>query len=102
MCRLTTYHLQKAIFDHLRALEQPDATRAPDDIATDGYDLDDAELAALRAGDVAAFHDHGVHPVLINGYCRANKWKRADYKQLFREDQIAAMTSTGRARWQTS
>lgn len=99
---MTRYYLQKAIFDHLRRLEDPDDSRKPDDIVTDGYDLDEDELAALKAGDVAAFHDLGVHPVLINGYCRANKWKRADYKQLFREDQIQAMQGTGRARWQTS
>lgn len=96
---MTQYALQKCVFDHLRRLEDPNDNRAPNDIVTDDYALDDAELAAVKNGDVAAFHDLGVHPVLINGYCRANGWKRADYKQLFRADQIAAMEKTGEVRW---
>ena len=99
---MTQYALNKCIFDHLRWLENPDDNRAPDDIVTAGYVLDAAELAAVDNGDVAAFHDLGVHPVLINGFCRANGWKRADYKQLFRADQIAAAEATEGVRWQKS
>lgn len=96
---MTQYALQKCVFDQLRRLEDPNEDRKPDDLVTEGYDLDAAELAAVQKGDVAAFHDLGVHPVLINGYCRANGWKRADYKQLFRADQIAAMEKVGDVRW---
>lgn len=99
---MSSYALQKCLFDHLRRLEKPTNDRAADDLVTEGYDLDDRELAAARHGDVAEFHELGVHPVLINGYCRANGWKRADYKQLFREDQIRKAEDTGRTRWQQS
>ncbi|OYN96813.1 hypothetical protein [Enemella evansiae] len=90
------------MFDHLRRLEDPNSDRAADDLVTEGYELDERERAAARNGDVAEFHDLGVHPVLINGYCRANGWKRADYKQLFRAEQIRQAENTGRTRWQKS
>ncbi|WP_432559433.1 hypothetical protein [Granulicoccus sp. GXG6511] len=99
---MTHYALNKCIFDHLRRLEDPDDNRAPNDIVTEGYALDETELAAVNNSDVAAFHDLAVHPVLINGFCRANGWKRADYKQLFRADQIAAAEATEGVRWQKS
>jgi hypothetical protein len=99
---MTQYALQKCIFDHLRRLEDPDDDRKPDDFVTEGYDLNAEELAAVQKGDVAAFTDFAVHPVLINGYCRANGWKRADYKQLFRADQIAAAEKVGDVRWLNS
>lgn len=99
---MSSYALQKCVFDHLRRLEDPASDRAADDLVTEGYDLDQRELAAARQGDVAEFHDLGVHPVLINGYCRANGWKRADYKKLFRADQIADAENTGKTRWQKS
>lgn len=96
---MTRYALQKCIFDHLRRLEDPNDDRKPDDFVVDGYELDEEELTAVQKGDVSAFHDMSVHPVLINGYCRANGWKRADYKQLFTAEQIAAMEPTGGVRW---
>lgn len=99
---MTQYALNKCIFDHLRRMEDPNNTRAANDLLTDGYALDDGELTAAKNLDVAAFHDFGVHPVLINGLCRANGWKRADYKQLFTAEQIAAAEATEGVRWQKS
>ncbi|WP_194793070.1 hypothetical protein [Raineyella fluvialis] len=93
---MSLYQLQQCIFDHLRRLEDPDEVRRPDDILVDGYDLTDKERTALTTGDVGAFHTHGVHPVLINAYCRANGWKRADYRVLFPAGSDAV---TGPARW---
>lgn len=80
---MSLYQMQQCVFDHLRRLEDPEDTRRPDNILVDGYDLTDQERTALEAGDVGAFHTQGVHPVLINAYCRANGWKRADYRVLF-------------------
>jgi hypothetical protein len=40
----------------------------------------------------------GVHPVMINGYCRAMGYKRADYKPLLADVAPAPR----RTRWQTS
>ena len=50
-------------------------------------------------GDVSAFHTMGTHPVIINGYCRAQGYKRADYRPLFKD--VAAQPAR-RTRWQTS
>lgn len=96
---MTQYALQKCIFDHLARVGDPNQSQAPDDVITEGYDLDEAELAAAKACDVAAFHDFGVHPVLINGFCRANGWKKADYKQLFTAEQIAEAEGIEGVRW---
>ena len=42
----------------------------------------DEERTALVNGDVTAFYEAGTHPVIINGYCRAMGYKRADYRPL--------------------
>lgn len=93
---MSLYQLQQCLFDHLRRLEAADSTRRPDDVQVDGYELSDAERAAAAAGDVGAFHSFGVHPVIINGFCRANGWKRADYRTLFPAGEDAV---TQPARW---
>jgi len=40
----------------------------------------------------------GVHPVMINGYCRAMGYKRADYRPLLAQVAVPVR----RARWQSS
>lgn len=94
---MSRYQLQQCLFDHLRRLEEPDTTARPDEVLVEGYDLTEEERTALTAGDVAAFHTHAVHPVLINAYCRANGWKRADYRVLF---PAGSDIVTGETRWQ--
>ena len=41
-------------------------------LSTSGYDLSEEEQRALKAGDVGAMYAMGIHPVIINGYCRAH------------------------------
>lgn len=94
---MSRYQLQQCLFDHLRRLEEPDTTARPDEVLVEGYDLTDEERTALTAGDVAAFHTHAVHPVLINAFCRANGWKRADYRVLF---PAGSDIVSGETRWQ--
>jgi len=96
---MSTYAMQQAIFDHLRAVAAPSSQRDRRSVATEGYALTDDEARALRDGDVGAFHAAGVHPVLINMYCRANGWKRADYRVLFPVDATREARSV---RWRTS
>lgn len=91
--------MQQAIFDHLRVLGRGSSDRSPGSVPTAGYTVTDDEARALREGDVGAFHTAGVHPVLINMFCRANGWKRADYRVLF---PAGATTETRRGRWQRS
>jgi len=67
---MSLFQVQQCLFDHLRALEDPDRPERPE-IRLDGYDLTDDERAALAAGDVGALYLMGTHPVIINGYCRA-------------------------------
>ena len=94
---MSLYQVQQCLFDHLRALEKAGPGARPP-IATDGYDLSDEELRALREGDVGAFASMGTHPVIINGYCRAMGYKRADYRPLLQ----AVPHTPRRTRWQTS
>ncbi|SDB89754.1 hypothetical protein GA0111570_10716 [Raineyella antarctica] len=94
---MSIYQMQQCVFDHLRRLEDPQDDRRPDDVLVDGYDMTEEERTALQAGDVGVFHTLGVHPVLINAYCRANGWKRADYRVLF---PAGADAVSGKARWQ--
>jgi hypothetical protein len=80
---VSTYGVQQCLFDHLRALERATGQDRPA-IIVEGYQLTDAERDALVSGDVATLYEMGTHPVLINGYCRAQGYKRADYRVLFR------------------
>jgi hypothetical protein len=94
---VSLYQVQQCLFDYLRAMEDAPPGPKPD-IKTDGYDLTDAERTALTGGDVRAFGEMGVHPVIINGYCRAMGYKRADYRELL----AGVAHEPRRTRWQTS
>jgi hypothetical protein len=95
---MSLYQVQQCLFDHLRAMEDPNRPANPA-IRLDGYDLPEHERAVLEAGDVGALYLMGTHPVIINGYCRAMGYKRADYRPLL---QKAANPAPRRTRWQTS
>lgn len=94
---MSLYQVQQCLFDYLRAMEDAPPGPKPD-ISTDGYDLTDAERTALATGDVGTFYTMGVHPVMINGFCRAMGYKRADYRPLL----AGAAPEPRRTRWQTS
>ena len=94
---MSLYQVQQCLFDYFRAMEDAPPGEKPA-IVTDGYDLTDAERTALTSGDVGAFHTMGVHPVMINGFCRAMGYKRADYRPLL----AGAAHEPRRTRWQTS
>lgn len=95
---MSTYQVQQCLFDYLRALEgAPDGERPS--LSIDGYALTSAERQALLDGDVASLYALGTHPVLINGYCRAQGYRRADYRVLFGPEQVRP---EGRGRWQAS
>jgi hypothetical protein len=94
---MSLYQVQQCLFDYLRALEDAPAGPRPV-VRTAGYELSAAEEAAVTSGDVGAFYAMGVHPVMINGYCRAMGYKRADYRPLLAGVAVEAR----RARWQSS
>ena len=105
---MSVYAVQRCVFDHLRRLEKVPSGEPRPDIVVDGYDLTDRERAALVDDDVRDLYDIGVHPVLINGLCRSQGWKRADYRILFAHPDHPRGEPTdlggfeGRPRWQSS
>ena len=54
----------------------------------------------MAAKDIGAIYKMGTHTVIVNGFCRAMGFKRADYRALL--EQAAPDTEPGRTRWQTS
>jgi hypothetical protein len=95
---MSLYEVQQCLFDYLRAMEDTKSETRPE-IKTDGYDLTEEERTVLENGDVGAFYKMGVHPVIINGYCRAMGYKRADYRPLL---EASANRTPRRTRWQSS
>jgi hypothetical protein len=94
---MSLYQVQQCLFDYLRTMEDAPPGPRPE-IDTAGYDLTDAERTALTSADVGALATMGVHPVMINGYCRAMGYKRADYRPLL----ATVAGKPRRTRWQTS
>lgn len=96
---MSLYQLQRALFDHLRRLEDAGDGPKPE-IQTEQYDLTDEELRVLRETDIGAIYAMGTHPVIINGFCRAAGYKRADYRPLL--ENSGAVPERKKVRWQTS
>jgi hypothetical protein len=94
---MSLYQLQQCLFDYLRALENAPVGAVPPPLTAEGYDLSEAERDALIHRDLAQIYALGTHPVIINGYCRALGYKRADYRPLL---QKAADPEVKRTRWQ--
>jgi len=94
---VSLYQVQQCLFDYLRQLEDAPVGARPS-LKVDGYDLSQSEQDALLNTDLATIYQMGVHPVIINGYCRALGYKRADYRPLL---QQAANPHPKRTRWQT-
>lgn len=96
---MSIYQLQECLFNHLRALEDSPADGPVPELSTEGYTLTDEERRALENRDVAALYALGTHPVIINGFCRALGYKRADYRPLFKDETTV---TKGKGRWQKS
>jgi hypothetical protein len=77
---MSLYQLHRAIFDYLRAGEVKSGTAPDFDLGR--YDLTDEERKAFEAKDVAAIYQMGLHPVLLNGYCRAIGYGRDEYRAI--------------------
>jgi hypothetical protein len=90
---MSLYQLHRCVFDYLRAGETS-AGEAPDfDVSR--YDLTDEERKSFESKDVAALYQMGLHPVLLNGYCRAIGYGRSDYRAILAAQAIPE-TRTGR------
>ena len=75
---MSVYAVQQCLFDQLRRWSETPGTP----VAFDGYDLSGDETSAITANDIGALYAMGVHPVLLNGWCRATGHTRDDYKRL--------------------
>jgi len=96
---VSLYQLQQCVYDYLRTLEAVEAGSPVPPLSTSGYDLNAEEELALKTGDVGAMYSMGIHPVIINGYCRAMGYRRADYRELLENKNNEPKRKT---RWQTS
>jgi hypothetical protein len=96
---VSLYQVQQCLYNYLRTLEAVEAGSPVPELSTSGYDLNEDEERALKAGDVGAMYLMGIHPVIINGYCRAMGYRRADYKELLENKNNEPKRKT---RWQTS
>jgi hypothetical protein len=94
---MSLYQVQQCLFDYLRVLEDPKTEGRPE-IDTEGYDLTDTERKALESKDIGEIYVMGVHPVIVNGYCRALGYKRADYRPML--EAAAVKTEPRKVRWQ--
>jgi hypothetical protein len=95
---MSLYETHKCVFDFLRAAENAEPDERPD-VQVDGYDLTDEERRALKEKDVAALYLMGLHPVLLNTYCRTVGFSRNDYRKILED---LPRPEPRRARWQTS
>jgi len=96
---MSIYQLQQCLYDYLRAMEDAPPDGPKPDLSTEGYTLTDEEREALQTRDIGTLYELGMHPVIINGYCRAMGYKRADYRPLFKE---TSTVTKGKGRWQKS
>ena len=96
---MSLYQLQQCVYNYLRTLEGVEPGSPVPTLSTSGYDLNEEEQRALKTGDVGAMYSMGIHPVIINGYCRAMGYRRADYRELLEKKNNEPKRKT---RWQTS
>jgi hypothetical protein len=70
---VTLYALQRSMYERVRNGDRS---------ITPSSELDEAEREALAEDDVAALFGLGVHPVLLNGYCRLIGLNRDSYRAM--------------------
>jgi hypothetical protein len=80
MGTVSSYQLHRLVWDHVRAKAANSSERAPVDAAA--YDLTDEERRAFEDRDVAGLYQMGLHPVLLNGFCRAEGYARDEYRKI--------------------
>jgi hypothetical protein len=62
--------------------EMQEYLRSASDAAFDGFELEAAEKAALKSGDLAGLFEMGVHPLLLAPYSRAMGIPRPRHQEL--------------------
>jgi hypothetical protein len=93
---VSLYQLQRCVWDSIRASEVK-SSNAGNHFDVGRYDLDDDERAAFVDRDVAALYRLGLHPVLLNAFCRASGYTRDDYRKVL---AVFATREERTGRWQ--
>jgi hypothetical protein len=93
---VSLYQLHRCVYDYVRAGQV-----ASGDAATpfdpERYDLTADERRAFAARDIAGLYRLGLHPVLLNGFCRTIGVSRDEYRKVL-EPLAEPETRTGRWR----
>jgi hypothetical protein len=92
---VSLYQLQRCVWDSIRAGQVSGSTKRVFDV--DSYDLTEDEKQAVERADVGRLYQIGLHPVLLNGFCRASGFSRDDYRGML---QPFAEPEERKARWQ--
>jgi hypothetical protein len=93
--RMSLYQLHRCVWDSIRAGAVSSGPGREFDVSR--YDLDETERKAFETRDVAELYRLGLHPVLLNGFCRASGFSRNEYRSVL---QVFASTEQRKARWQ--
>lgn len=91
---MTLYQLHRCVYDYVRAGEIGSGTGAAFDV--NRYDLHDDERTAFESKDVAALYQLGLHPVLLNRFCRAVGYGRDDYRKIL---EVFGTPEERKGRW---
>jgi hypothetical protein len=92
---MSLYQLHRAIWDQLHAAET--STYPGRSFDARRYDLTSDERAAFDDRNIASLYRLGLHPLLLNAFCRATGVS----SQACREQlQVFAVPETRTARWQ--
>jgi len=82
---VSLYQLHRCVYDWVRAGEVAGGAaggQSRESFDASRYDLSDDERQAFESKDVAALYQLGLHPVLLNRFCRAAGFSRDDYRKL--------------------
>jgi hypothetical protein len=90
---VSLYQLHRCVYDNVRAGQVASGAGTTFDDAR--YELTEDERHAFQDRDIAALYRMGLHPVLLNGFCRSIGLTRDDYRKVL-EPLGAAESRTGR------
>jgi hypothetical protein len=92
---VSLYQLQRCVWDQVRAGQVSGSNMRAFDV--NQYDLSESERTAFETKDVGALYTMGLHPVLLNGFCRAEGFSRNEYRAVL---ERLGEPETRKARWQ--
>jgi hypothetical protein len=96
--RVSSYQLHRCVWDYLRAGEVKSTSNGSGGQFDDSrYELTDEERKAFANKDVAGLYRLGLHPVLLNAFCRAAGYTRDDYRKAL---AVSAPREERTGRWQ--